>query len=330
MSSWPDNVDVAAPRLMLDTNVWAYIVENDGVETLRGVARGKGVDVVACPAVVYELLRVPDPLVRKKRAKAIAKEAWVRLMPEAFSESEDVRAELYRLRPSWFRASPDLRLFHKNRADWQGAFWWRVRRSPDAVARHIGVLGNARLEQARAESKTIREETRRAGHTIDTFRWNSAEAVFAGPTPGWDGKPFEAWRSQSVARWWEDLVLGRSATVQDWLTPWIDVPAIRSDQSSWTRFWTREIEVAAVPREWIRWAMAQVQATRTWSNGTPGDNQISTYLLDVDLAISTDKVFVDLAGRMRAHSPAPLAEVHRAPAGSGTLDAVVTLIHEVA
>lgn len=76
--------------------------------------------------------------------------------------------------------------------------------------------------------------------------------------------------------------------------------------------------------------MAEAQATRAWSPGTPGDNQIATYLLDVDLAISTDKVFVDLAGRMRTHSPAPLAEVRRSPAGHRALTYVVDQIDDIA
>lgn len=323
-------IGVTPTTVLLDTNVWSYIVESDGVETLRRVARGKRVQIVACPAVVYELLRVPDPTVRRRRAKALAREDWSRLMPEAFSEAADVRAELQRLRPRWLRKQPGLKLFHKNRADWQGAFWWRVRRDPNAVARHIGVLGDDRLDQARLQSKRIREEARKLGHTIDTFKWNASEAVFATPTPGWDGKPFEAWRSQSVASWWEGLILGRSPTVQDWLAPWLDVQAIRSDQASWTRFWIREVDVTAVPREWIRWAMAEAQATRAWSPGTPGDNQIATYLVDVDLAVSTDKVFVDLARRMRVHSPVSLAEVRRSPAGTEALSFVVELIEEIA
>lgn len=76
--------------------------------------------------------------------------------------------------------------------------------------------------------------------------------------------------------------------------------------------------------------MAEAQATRAWSRGTPGDNQISTYLVDVDFAISTDKVFVDLAGEMRVHSPVPLAEVRRSPAGEEALEYVVAFIHEIA
>ena len=321
---------MATPRILLDTNVWDSIVENDGVEPLRRAARRRNVQILACPAVAYELLRVSDPAKRRRRAKAIAREDWPRLMPEAFSEAEDLRLELERLRPDWFLGAPNLNLWHRHRADWQGGFWRRGRSDPDTVARHIGILSDDLLEQARESSKVVRDTAREVGHTAHTFKWNRAEAVFAMPTPGWDGAPFEAWRGQSVSHWWDGLLEGGSETIRDWLAPWLDLPAIRADQASWTRLWTREVSARALPREWVRWAMAEAQATRAWSRGTPGDNQISTYLVEVDFAISTDKVFADIAGEMRRHAPVALAEVERSPTGADALDFVVDFVHEIA
>lgn len=69
--------------------------------------------------------------------------------------------------------------------------------------------------------------------------------------------------------------------------------------------------------------MAEAQATRTYSTGTPGDNQLATYLVDVDTFVTTDKVFTDLVAAMRDHCPAPIATVQRAPAGHETLPFVL-------
>jgi hypothetical protein len=321
--------DVTVPRVLLDTNVWDYIIEANGVESLRKAAKTNHVAIVACPAVVYECLGVGDPDKRKRRAKALAREDWIRLMPEAFSEAEDVRREIERLRPEWLLASPDLRQWYRHRADWQGAFWWRVRSQPHAVAAHIKVLGDDRLQQARQESKAARKQAESLQHTIHTFKWNRATSVFAVPTPGWDGHEFEAWRGLSVSLWWRDLVLRQSQTTLEWLGPWLDLRAIRSDQSSWTRLWTREVDTSALPREWIRWAMAEAQATRATSSGTPGDNQLATYLIDVDVFVTNDKVLVDLTGAMRPHCPAPLAEARRSPAGGQALPFVLDVLHSL-
>ncbi|BCJ73579.1 hypothetical protein CS0771_31230 [Catellatospora sp. IY07-71] len=53
-----------------DTNIWRYIVDADAVEAVRRAAKTAGVDVVACPAVVYECLRMSDRETRRRLAKA--------------------------------------------------------------------------------------------------------------------------------------------------------------------------------------------------------------------------------------------------------------------
>ncbi len=340
MSSWLDvpaielrdrqTVCVTPPRVLLDTNVWNYIVDAGQVEVLRKAARASGVLIVACPAVVYECLRIPDAAKRKQLAKALTREDWVRLMPEAFSETEDVRRELQRLRPSWCLPTPDLRLWRSNREDWRGGFWRRVRQQPTLASDLVKALGDDQLAEARDASRAARKQAASLGLTMHTFKWNRATATFATPTPGWDGKEFDAWRAASVSHWWIDLIEARSQTTLDWLGPWFDLAEIRHDQASWTHLWTREVSTSAVPREWIRWAMAETQATRSTSNGTPGDNQLATYLLDVDCLISSDKVFVDLVEAMRPHCPTPLAQTHRAPAGNEALTFVVDLLPRLA
>jgi hypothetical protein len=75
--------------------------------------------------------------------------------------------------------------------------------------------------------------------------------------------------------------------------------------------------------------MAEAQATRTTSRGTPGDNQLATYLVDVDLFVTNDKVFVDLVDAMRPHSPAQLAEARRSPSGSEALTFVLALLQSL-
>jgi hypothetical protein len=322
----PDTWGVNAPAVLLDTNVWNYVVDAEGVEPLRKTAKAHDVSILACPAVAYECLRVPDPEKRKRRAKALAREDWRRMMPEAFSEAEDFRREVRRLRPRWLVESPDLRWWSRNRADWKSGFWRRVRQDPAMVSGHIKTLGDARLERARVQSRTARKEAQTLGLTIHTFKWNRATSIFTGPTPGRDGLPFEAWRAFAISTWWNDLVLGQSQTSLDWLEPWLDVLAIRSDQASWTKLWTREVEASALPREWIRWAMAEAQATRSISSGTPGDNQLATYLVDADVFVTTDKVFADLTDAMRPHCPAPIAQTHRSPAGPDALEFVLELL----
>jgi len=250
-------------------------------------------------------------------------------MPEAFSEAEDFRIEVSRVRPGWLMASPDLRQWRLERSDWLGGFWRRVREDPHMVARHVATVGSERLERAQAETRAARAEAHSRGHTLDNFIWDH-NSTFTVPTPGWNGQDFETWRAAALQHWWRDLVLGESRTMNDWLAPWLDLDAIRQDKASWVSFWTQEADTSALPREWIRWAMASTQATRNVTTGTPGDNQLATYLLDVDVFVTTDKAFVALIEAMRPHSPSPLAETRRGPSGADAVGHVLDVLNELA
>jgi hypothetical protein len=53
-------------RVLLDTNIWAYVADQDAVAELRQVGRENDLDLLISPAVVFEQLRLQDELRRKK------------------------------------------------------------------------------------------------------------------------------------------------------------------------------------------------------------------------------------------------------------------------
>ena len=73
---------------------------------MRIAARDANVDVVACPAVLYECLRVKQPKLRKARMRAITRQAWSRPMPEAFWKPRICERRLPRSRPHWLTPAP--------------------------------------------------------------------------------------------------------------------------------------------------------------------------------------------------------------------------------
>jgi hypothetical protein len=44
------------------------------------------------------------------------------------------------------------------------------------------------------------------------------------------------------------------------------------------------------------------------TEGTPGDTQLGTYLVEVDIMLSADKVLVNIANRCRKDAPFTIAE----------------------
>ena len=106
----------------------------------------------------------------------------------------------------------------------------------------------------------------------------------------------------------------------DWLEPWLDLDRIRAEPHRWVTFWTRECAAELLPREWLRWAMSEVQALRKVTPGAPVDNQLVTYLVDYDVFVTADRTFAECVEVARPHSPAPLATTSTSPAGSAAVD----------
>lgn len=313
-------------RVVPDTNIWRYIVDADAVESVRKAARTNDVAIVACPAVVYECLRVSDRPLRRRLTKAISRREWLRLMPEAYLEAEALRDEITRLRPEWIIKQADLRVWTENKSDWMGGFWRRVRTQPDLMADVTSSLGHRRLSRARAETREARQNARNLGHTTASLRLDTAHAWYTTDVPGWDGDPFEAWRGSSEQRWWRDLILRQSKTSLDWLEPWLDLERIRTERSRWISFWTREASKEHLVREWIRWAMKEAQTLHKVTNGTPVDNQIATYLVDCDLFVTGDRGFINCIDLIREHSPVRLAHTSLSPGGSGAVDHLIEVV----
>ncbi len=308
---------------MLDTNIWRYLVDASAVEVVRKEAKLAGVDIVACPAIVYECLRLTDVDLRSRLTKALTRTAWLRPMPEAFVEAEQLRSELARLRPEWLVEKPNTHNWRRAYDDWRGyrnGFWWRVRNMTGRQARYISMVEGGDLDRARDHAFMARANARQLGHTINGLRLDTSRAWLLNPLPGWDGEPFETWRGHSLLTWSQTLIMGGDQTVLDWLEPWFDIKRIRREFGRWVSFWTRDCSTERLPREWLRWAMCEVQALRKVTPGTPVDNQISTYLVDCDVFVTADRGFAECVELLRPHSPVPLTATSVSPAGTAAVD----------
>ena len=313
---------VSKPTLALDSNVWRYVIDANGVEELRRISRSANVAIVVLPAVLYETLRLPDTAMRRKIIEAQTRQTWLRVMPEAYSEAEELRLAIGRLRPEWLHPQPDLREWHKLRADWQYATWTRARRQTKMVADFLhddAPIGASELDRARKESHEARKETIRIGVTFGAVKIERLESWFTEPVPGWDGQKFEAWRVEGLNRWMPTLSGHDRGAYADWILPWLQPDILHQDFASWVRFWTRDVTRSDLPRQWIRNLMRFTASTRKVSPGSPVDIQISTYLFDCDWFCTGDAVFVECIEKIRAGAPRPLARTRLLPGGESAV-----------
>jgi predicted nucleic acid-binding protein len=320
---------IAIPmRLLLDTNVWGMLVKHDGVQRLRRMTRARGAEVLVCPAVVYELLRTPDPVWRDAQIQAATLGVWTRMRTEVYSACEDFRRVVSTRRPSWLLVEPDLRAYHQLRGDWSqgGGFWRRARHDTAAEAQRVLMLGGDVLARLREEAQQRRADMGKKAH-FDSFplEWIGRPR---GGLLGWAGGEVELWRLLSLGMWWSSLVKNPRAAFHDWLAPFLDLRAVASDEASFNSLWLYEVDVEEVPRDWLRWAVMQLQSVRQVTPGTPGDNQIAAYAYDCDLFLTGDKAMVAILDRVRPHAPKPVAQARRLRPDIDPVDQVETVIDE--
>src|SRR5947208_1853907 len=105
-------------RVLLDTNVWRYISDADGTASLLAQTRKSGVRILVAPSVAYESLRIPNDETRRRVMEVLTHKAWRRLMPEAYSECQELLQEIRRRRPEWLRNEPRMTDLRRLRYDW--------------------------------------------------------------------------------------------------------------------------------------------------------------------------------------------------------------------
>lgn len=308
-------------RILLDSNVWRYIVDARALPDVLRAARVSKHRILVAPAVLYEAAQTTNQDVRNDLLSAMSLPLWKRLMPEAYSESEEVKAEVKRLRPAWLREIPDLVAFTRIRHDWtraRGGAWERIKKDVELLK-----LGDA---ATRAQARNQAQELR-----ADALAWPAAwretplNEVSMHPSfsiAGWDNTPFEPWRFDALSAFRTSMSTEGHPAV-DWLEGVIDLRLMLFQLSSLTRFWLGDVETTRMPRHWLRWAFEFLQRQHKVTDGTPVDTQIGTYLIEADLMLSADKGFVRIANRVKADAPFPLAESRTLPGGASAVNSVL-------
>ncbi len=116
-------------RILIDTNIWSYVATNNAIEAVTQAATASGAEIAVAPTVAEEIRRISDDVSRRKTLKIIARPNWIRLMPEAYSECSEIKAEIKRLRPEWIISNPKHTEVNRLRYEWirrSGGYWGRL------------------------------------------------------------------------------------------------------------------------------------------------------------------------------------------------------------
>ena len=298
----------AALRVLLDTNVWFYIVEAKTQSQLLSFARHPLIQVQVAPSIVYEVLSYSNLSVRNDVVRLLTHPAFDRLMPEAYSESMEILGEMRRLRPEWARPSPDLRFFEHSKKDWSrqtGGFWVRCARTPDEEARWRAKVAGARIAFMKEDLKSARRSMHEAKGVEP--KGDLPLVYFDKPVKGWRGDPVEVWRFDSFLR--QSFGLANVGDpYRDWIAPFIDVDHGLLDTADWAHFWLYEADIRKMPRQWLRSTHSFAQQFRKVTEGSPADEAVFSHLAETDVIITADKALVQIMNDYRKAAPFDLPD----------------------
>jgi predicted nucleic acid-binding protein len=82
--------DVTRQRLMVDTNIWSRLAEQDQQYQFNKLVRNQRIDVVMPPATLLEVLRTQDRELRRAVTKFVCRKAWRHLRTEAQAEAAEL------------------------------------------------------------------------------------------------------------------------------------------------------------------------------------------------------------------------------------------------
>lgn len=315
-------------RILLDTNVWSYASELNMGDALSRAAREAATEILVSPTVVEELKKIPDVKRRQAVLKLVTRPGWKRLMPEAYSECLEMKAEIKRLRPQWAISNPTFIEVNRLRYDWvrrSGGFWERAAKSiPDPVTDE-SMRAEEELKLARLEAVEVRDRVKSSNQNLGHTHLQQIAHEPKFDVRGWNGTPVDYWRAPSLYVFGAELEIYASP-YREWLDNEVDVMSMLNDRESMNRLWYHELDARNVPRQWMRGAFEFLMAWHKVTPGTPGDCALAAYLLDADVVVSADKNFVHFANRCHAEAPFQSAKAVKVRGGEGAIEDLLELV----
>lgn len=307
-------------KVFFDTNIWRYIADTDLFSIIEETASNNGITLVVSPAIVHEVRQLRDKTLRKKILKIITNPSLIRLMPETYLEAEDVKEVMKKYRGEWLIQTPDCSEYDILVDDWkknEGGFWSNAANDISPSATDESQRGELEHKLAQQESKEIRTQMDNK-KTVLPASLDLNQLYF--PLVG--SELVEYWRVPSLYHFKAEFEIFTSP-YREWLDYFIDVSKLKTQSDSLTELWYNEVSSNELPRQWLRGAFEFLQCFYKITSGTPGDSQLSSHLIDVDVVMSADKNFIRFAKQCRKDAPFSIAQEYLISAGETGVEQVI-------
>ena len=311
-------------RVLLDTNVWSFIADDDSGTEWNEISEANGLEIVLAPSVLVEVLRLPPADVRGRVIETMARgPRRRRLAPEAYLESMEIVKTVKKHRPGWVRQVSNPAVVAKHLNFWTKGIWREALFDSTRLHQHLsGQSVGRELTYLTDTQRAQRRELLQSNVTLSPVSDLVATAIPGANAEllrGWSGDAVPAWRVSLRDLYWHQLVVvgdrsaltGEDTTYLDWIGAHLDRSKIRDSPENFTSMWLNEVALDEVRRNWIRWAVSTYQLDTKVTGGNPVDEQHSAYLLECDEFVTADRAFARILERVRDEAPFELCNIRQ-------------------
>ena len=321
---------VRGARLLLDTNVWRYIIDCDAERKISEAAWRAGVGIAVAPVIVQEVRALDDALLRKRILAAVCASNRVRLLTDALLECDEAFTEISRHAPDLVIPIPKMQEYRRLRYDWtrkSGGFWERARCDAQEPLAEESLRSARSLEFAREESRVVRKSVAQRDPRGASAPLQSVAYEFTEPIEGFGTGTVAYWRVPSLHHFKSELAIYASP-VREWLDCRLDVFELLGRPDRMNSLWLEGLTATGMRRQWLLGAHDFLQSWRKTTPGTPRDAQLSVHLVDVDVLATSDKNLAHVVRRCNAEAPFPCAAALQLPGGTGAVEGLIRALSD--
>jgi hypothetical protein len=312
---------VAEMIILLDTNVWRYIADENFTPKLIEISKAQAVKIAIAPILVLETSGTGDHYLRRKILEIQTRKIWYRLMPEGFFLAQELVDSVSRFCPQFLLEKPNVQKRRSLIASWRDSnkSWWsQAQKHPDKLFTKLHsradykMLELARIQKADFRSQVASSKTNIVGNKslIDIKMTMSA---------GSRERELDFWRWHSKDWWETSLTALGNSPFRQWLSCDVKIGELLNSPS-WRKLWWHQAEIKDMPRHWLMSSFYLLQGDQKVTPGTPVDQTLSVHALDVDLIVTADKNFAKMMERCKFDAPFKCASCVQISAGASGLE----------
>tara|TARA_Y100000589_G_scaffold326388_2_gene366070 strand:+ start:91 stop:1056 length:966 start_codon:yes stop_codon:yes gene_type:complete len=316
---------------LIDTNIWRYLFDTGSSSELFRLAKKNNEKIVIAPSVLYEIARMQDVSTRDGILRLVTDKRVNRLMPEAYSQSEEMIGEVTRLRRNWLNENADQAWYRRIRHDWRrskGGIWDRFRSQPQLAVSFLELSEEDQVQEMREKFESQRSQAKQYKVDFSEFEIDKFTTQLEGADcpAEYRNVPFPYWRAASFREMTVNLSMGPNSPYKEWLSGRLNLAVVNVNNPSWVKFWLEDVSPEQLPRFWVSAAFEILQVYRKTSPGTVADTQLSNYLVDVDYVVSADRLFCEVTSKVHSQCPFRIAEPIRLKGGAAGIEELFELM----